>query len=173
MEADAKRDDLMGASEFCDYNEHERRYSVHVRETLLQLLRGEREQLSLLAKYHQDPTHLGALPAPKGVDARALRMPRVEEMLTNTVRFLHDGSEGGPVAQTEDAVRRVIVQRRDFPTRFPHIVIHRIDEYGAADASPIRTIWQVHRLQNQRSGIETNRIFDAANLGLGVLSFVR
>jgi hypothetical protein len=173
MGSGIERDDLMGLGDFCDYNDQERLYSVHVRETLLRLLRGERGRLSLLAKYHDDPTHLGVLPVPRGVDARAMRLPRVEEILTSAVRFLHDGTEGGPIAQSKDEARGVIVQRRDFPTRFPHIVIHRVDEFSASESLPIRTTWQILRLQNHRSNIQVNRFLDAANLGLSVLGFVK
>jgi hypothetical protein len=173
MESDPERDDLMGVSDFCEYNDQERLYSVHVRETLLRLLRGERGKLSLLAKYHDNPTHLGVLPVPRGVDAHALRLPRVEEILTSAVRFLHDGTEGGPIAQSKDAARGVILQQRDFPTRFPHIVIHRVDEFSVSESVPIKTTWQVLRLQNHRSNIQVNRFLDAANLGLSVLGFVR
>jgi len=166
-------DELLGISQFPDYTPDEQRYSVHVRETMLKLLRGDLDTLGLLAKYHREPNRLGAMPVPANVNPKALRLPRVEEILRSTIRFLHDGTEGGPIAQSEDPVRGVIVQRRDFPTRFPHIVIERTDIIDREKAEPIETSWCVHRTQNQRNNVRLNRVLDAMNLGLSVLSWWR
>ena len=166
-------DELLGISEFLDYTPDEQRYSVHVRETMLKLLRGDLASLDLLAKYHREPNRLGALPVPANVDPRALRLSRVEEILRATIRFLHDGTEGGPIAQSEDPVRGVIIQRRDFPTRFPHIVIERTDVIDRGKAEPLETSWCAHRTQNQRNNVRLNRVLDAMNLGLSVLDWLR
>ena len=159
-------DELLGQNPLPDYNEDERRYSVYVRETLLQLLRGNRDELDLLAKYHREPDRLGAMPLPKTVDARKLRLPRVEKILEDAIRFLHDGSSGGPIAQSEDRARGLILQRRDFPTRFPHIVLERTDRFDEASGQPVDSFWCVHRLQNTRRNVRINRVLDLLNLGV-------
>lgn len=165
--------ELLGAIPLPEYNAAERRYGVHVRRTLLELLEGKRNELDLMRKYHREPSRLGAMPVPMGIDAKQLRLSRVEEMLSSAIRFLHDGSSGGPMAQSEDLDEGAIVQRRDFPTRFPHIVIQRTDIYDAQSRQSIRTEWCVHRLQNQRTNIRMNRMLDAMTLGLELLRWVR
>ncbi len=161
-------DEILGTSPLPDFNADEQRYGVHVRDTLMKLLRGDRDALDLLAKYHREPNRLGALPLPETVDPRAIRLSKVQEILARTIRFLHDGSEGGPIAQWEDRERGLIYQRRDFPTRFPHIVIERTDSYDAAKGDPIESSWCAHRIQNQRQNIRINRMLDLMNLGVSV-----
>ncbi len=175
IESDA--DQLLGLNPLPDFNPNERRYGVHVRETLMGLLKGDRDMLDLLTKYHREPNRLGAVPVPKTVDTRALRLSKVEEILSCTIRFLHDGSDGGPMAQWEDETQGLIYQRRDFPTRFPHIVIERTDTFDAQKGEPITSSWCVHRIQNQRQGIRINRVLDvmnlSVNLGLELLRIAR
>ncbi len=169
----ARGDELLGANPFPDYNSDERRYSVHVRETLMRLLRGDRQDLELLTKYHREPNRLGIVPAPPEVDAKSLRLEKVEEILSSTIRFLHDGTEGGPIAQCEQSCDGAIVQTRDFPTRFPHIVIVRQDTFEAEGREPIETTWCVYRLQNQRQGVRQNQILNALNLAVELLKWGR
>ncbi len=172
-EIGVETDDLLGANPLPEFNPDERRYSLHVRDTLMKLLKGKRDSLDLLTKYRREPNRLGAMPAPPTVNTRALRLQKVEEILSCTLRFLHDGSEGGPIAQWEDPANGVIFQRRDFPTRFPHIVIERTDTFDSAKREPIESKWRVYRLQNQRHNIQINRMLDAMNLGLELLKFAR
>lgn len=164
-------DDLLGRKPLPEYNSDERRYSVHVRETLLKLIKGDTDVLDLMAKYYKDPNRLGAMPIPPTVDPSALRLSKVEEMLANSIRFLHDGTEGGPMAQEEDWKRGLITQKRDFPTRFPHIVIERTDTYDRESGDLIQSHWCVHRVQNQRNSIRLNRVLDIMSLGLGILQW--
>ncbi len=164
----AVADELLGPSPLPEFNPDERRYGVHVRETLLKLLKGHQDALDLLTKYHREPGRLGAVPVPKTVDTRALRLSKVEEILSCTIRFLHDGSDGGPMAQWEDREQGLILQRRDFPTRFPHIVIVRTDTFDAGKGEPVTSSWCVHRIQNQRQGIRINRVLDVMNLGVSL-----
>lgn len=169
----ARGNDLLGKNSLPEYNGDERRYSVHVRETLLKLIRGDVDILDLMAKYHRDPNRLGALPVPPSVNPEALRLSKVEEMLADSIRFLHDGTDGGPMAQEEDGKRGVITQTRDFPTRFPHIVIERTDTFEMKSGELIQSSWCVHRVQNQRNSIRVNRVLDIMNLGLAILQWGR
>lgn len=166
-------DDLLGENPLPEYNSDERRYSVHVRETLLKLIKGDVDVLDLMAKYYREPNRLGAVPVPATVDPKALRISRVEEMLADSIRFLHDGTEGGPMAQDEDGDRNVITLTRDFPTRFPHIVIERTDTFDRESGELIQSNWCVHRVQNQRNSIRVNRVLDVMNLGLAILQWGR
>ncbi len=161
-------DALLGLSPLPDFNPDERRYGVHVRETLMRLLRGERDQLDLLTRYHREPDHLGAVPPPPTVDVRAMRLAKVDEILSCSIRFLHDGSDGGPVAQWADHARGILFQTRDFPTRFPHIVIERTDTFDVEKGEPITSSWCVHRIQNQRQNIRINRALDVVNIGVSL-----
>lgn len=161
--------ELLGQPELPEYEEDEQRYSAHVRETLLQMLRGNCDHLELVARYHQEPGRLGILPLPKDVHPESLRFTVVERILTDCIRFLHDGSEGGPATQTRDEARGIVVRVQDFPTRFPHIVLERTDDYDGTTLEPVRSVWSVYRLQNQRRNIQINRVLDAVGVGLNVL----
>lgn len=166
------RGELLGPACPLDHNSEESRYSSYVRDALLQLLRGSRDQLDLLVKYHREPNRLGILAVPPAIDARALRPPQAEVILHSALRFLHDGSAGGPVSLSEDHTQGTIAQIQDFPTRFPHVVIQRTDSYDAATGEPMKSSWSVLRLQNQQSSIHTNRTLDALNLGVEILKIV-
>ncbi len=166
-------DDLLGDNPLPDFNPDEQRYSVHVRATLLRMLRGELDTLDLMCKYHQEPGRLGAVPLPETVNPKKLRLDRVEEILSRSIRFLHDGSDGGPIAQVEDAGNGIIQQVQDFPTRFPHIVIERTDTYDKDSSKPRQSIWCVHRVQNQRRNVRLNRVLDVMNLGVAILQLGR
>lgn len=171
--ARASSGELLGRNPLPEYNADERRYSVHVRDTLLKLIKGNLDLLNLMAKYHKDPNRLGAMPVPKSVNPKALRLSKVEEILANSIRFLHDGSEGGPIAQEEDEKRGLVLQKRDFPTRFPHIVIERADTIDKKSGEPIKSTWCVHRVQNQRNSIRINRVLDVMDLGMAILQWSR
>jgi hypothetical protein len=168
-----EKDELLGPTPFSNLNQDERLYSVHVRDTMMRVLKGERDRLELMIRYHREPNRLGALPMPPEVDVSRVRLSTVDGILSSSLRFLHDGSEGGPIAQWEEQDTGMILQRRDFPTRFPHIVIERTDSYDGEKGEPIQTSWCVHRLQNQRHNIRVNRILDALNLGVDLLRYVR
>ncbi len=161
--------ELLGEPKLLEYEEDEQRYSAHVRARLMEMLRGNCDSLELVARYHQEPRRLGVLPIPKDVHPDALRFGVVEKILTDCIRFLHDGSEGGPVTQARDEARGVVVRLQDFPTRFPHIVLERTDEYDGTTLKPIKSLWCVYRLQNQRRNIQINRVLDAVGVGLNVL----
>jgi hypothetical protein len=166
----AARTDFLATNRFLDYNDQERIYGNYVRNLLLELLSGDRDSLPLLTKYHRDPNRLGAPRAPSKIDSKALRVAKVDEILSAALRFLHDGSEGGPIAQTEDVVRNVVEQLQDFTTRFPHIVVQRTDTFDPQKGEALQTTWCARRLQNHRTHLRINRALDIVNIGL---EFVR
>ena len=166
----AARDDLLGAPAPREYNRHEQQFSVVLRRRLEEILQGERNQLYLLRAYPQSPARLGAMPTPQGIDRAALRVAVVRRMLEETLLFLHAGSPGGPVAQ-HTAADGGLVERRTFPTKYPHIVIEREDLFGP-DAVCVQSTWYVSRVQNQRVQTQINRVFDMVNLGVEVVGLL-
>ena len=168
-EARQERKSLLAPAHQPDYSPEELIYSTHVRERLIQLLRGETNRLELVTKYHREPDRLGVLPAPRHVDPRGLRLPVAEEILESALRFLCDGSEAGPVAQSLDESRGLIFHTRDFPSRFPHIVLQRTDAVGMKDGAAVSTNWSAKRLQNQQNNLQTNRTLDVLALGVDLL----
>ena len=68
-----------------------------------------------------------------------------------------------PAAQ--ETVDGCLVERQLHTTRFPHIVIERIDTYDASGTA-VRTEWDVKRMQNQHFETRISRVLDVANLGL-------
>ena len=168
-EARQERKSLLAPADQPEYSPEELIYSTHVRERLIQLLRGETNRLELVTKYHQEPDRLGVLPAPRHVDPHGLRLPIAEEILESAIRFLFDGSEAGPVAQSVDESRGLIFHTRDFPSRFPHIVLQRTDAVGMKDGAAVSTNWSAKRLQNQQNSLQTNRTLDVLALGVDLL----
>ena len=70
----------------------------------------------------------------------------------------------GPVCQTENGDQ--LLETQQFSTRYPHIIIERLDAFSARQRSPLFTEWRFRRIQNQRAETQINRWLDAANLGL-------
>ncbi len=159
---------ILGARLAAVYNAAERRYSALLAKRLEQLLRGQRNSLLLLRKYPDDPGRLGVMATPEGLDRSALRFPVVEKMSMDTIVFLTDRSPGGPIAQ-HSADGGGLVESRKYPTKYPHIVIERIDTYLPGAEAPESIQWCARRMQNQRTSTQINRMLDAANLGIEVV----
>lgn len=157
---------LLGGRSASAYNATEQAYSLLLYKRIEQLLKGERNDLLILRKYPSEPGRLGAMPTPSTLDRRALRLDRVERMATDALVFLSAHSPGGPVAQQRDADGH-LTEVRKFPTRYPHIIIERIDVYRDEDRErPGYIQWHARRLQNHRASIRLNNMLDI--LGLGV-----
>jgi hypothetical protein len=166
-------DALLGMVTRQPYNATEQQYSRLLGDRLEQLLRGQRNDLLLLRKYHRDPRRLGIMPTPRGLNRRQLRIDVAEEMAMHLIAFLADSTVGGPVAQETDPEGRV-TEIRQFPTRYPHIVIRRTDGYPEIDLrTPDWTEWRAERVQNQRTSTLVNRMLDAANLGVELAKHLR
>ena len=162
---------ILGIRAAARYNAAERQYSALLARRIEQLLRGRRNSLLLLRKYPADPNRLGAMATPEGLDRRALRIPIVEKLAMDTIVFLTDDSAGGPVAQRSDG-NGGLIESRQYPTKYPHIIIERIDTYHAPGGEPNSIQWCARRMQNQRASTQINRMLDAANLGLEVVRFL-
>jgi hypothetical protein len=149
------------------YREAEQRFSTALQRRLDELLRGERNRLMLLRKYPAEPNRIGVMNT-VGVDATRLRVRIVERLIRDALLFLHADPHGGPCAQGYDGDRS-LVETRKFTTKFPHIVIERIDVFDEASGETRHIQWSAVRLQNQRAATRINRMLDAANLGLDVV----
>src|SRR5512144_214960 len=158
-------DGLLGLRPAVDYDQAEQKYSALLYQRLDQLLKGQRNTLLMLRRYHREPNRLGVMPTPPDINRRALRITTVEKMALDLLAFLAEPCLGGPIAQEIDAEGRV-TEHRQFPTQYPHILIDRIDAFGDDGKSPEWTEWWAQRVQNQRSSTLVNRMLDAANLGL-------
>jgi hypothetical protein len=148
------------------YNRAEQQYSTLIYRRIEQLLKGERNRLLLLRKYPLETNRLGIMPTPDDLDRDSLRIAVVEKMAMDALIFLSEGSAGGPVAQEWDASDR-LVETRKFPTKYPHIIIERVDVF-APDRAAESIEWSARRVQNQRVSTRINRMLDAANLGIDV-----
>ena len=164
-------DGLLGTRSAATYYQAEQQYSALLYERLEQLLKGQRNTLLMLRKYHREPNRLGVMATPPDIDRRALRIETVEKMALDVMVFLAEHCFGGPIAQETDA-RGQVTERRQFPTRYPHIVIDRVDVFGDGREAPEWTEWWARRVQNQHSSTLVNRMLDAANLGLELAKFV-
>jgi len=157
---------LLGGRMLTAYNETERQYSTLLYNRIEQLLKGQRNELLLLRKYPREPGRLGVMPTPGDLDRVALRVHFVERMATDALVFLSAHAPGGPVAQSVDADGH-LTEIRKFPTRFPHIIIERLDIYLNGDHDrPDHIQWLARRLQNHRRSMRLNNMLDL--LGLGV-----
>jgi hypothetical protein len=159
-----RNSDLFARRDAQTYNADEREFSRFVEERLERLLKGELNCLCLLRRYHQQPGLLGAPLPQNNLNPEALRLPVIEEVLTRVLTFLQTGMPGGPIAQ--QTLNGRLVERQLHTTRFPHIVIERIDTFASDTGQPLETEWIVRRMQNQKVETRISRALDIANLGL-------
>jgi hypothetical protein len=156
--------DLFAPRDASAYNASEQEYSRYVGDQLEMLLKGDLNCLALMRRYHQDPGLLGA-PLPRNrINREALRVPVIEDVLSRVLIFLQTGMPGGPVVQESRNGR--LIERQLHTTRFPHIVIERIDTYETGSGAALETEWLVKRMQNQHVATRISRMMDIANLGL-------
>jgi hypothetical protein len=163
--------DLFGIRTDTPYTESERKYSAAVQTCFQELLEGKRQQIVLLRRFHDDHDRLEVLSAPPGVDRADLRLAMVERLLISVIAFVRDVSPGGPVFQREEA--DMLVETQPFATKYPHIIIERLDAFSRDGRKPLFTEWRLRRTQNQRMETRINRWLDAANLVLSLVKDVR
>ena len=149
------------------YTEAEQRFSAALQKRLDELLSGERNTLMLLRKYPHEPHRVGVM-ATVAVDPGQLRIRVVDRLIRDALLFLHADPHGGPPAQTDDGDGR-LVEIRKYTTKFPHIVIERVDVFDAETGDTRHIQWCATRVQNQRAATRVNRILDATNLGIDVV----
>ena len=149
------------------YTEAEQRFSTALQKRLDELLRGERNTLMLLKKYPQEPNRIGVM-STAAVDPSRLRIRVIDRLIRDALLFLHADPHGGPPAQADDG-NGGLVETRKYTTKFPHIVIERIDVFDAETGETRHIQWCATRMQNQRAATRVNRILDATNLGIDVV----
>jgi len=149
------------------YKPAEQRFSTTLQQRLDELLRGERNTLMLLRKYPDEPNRIGVMNTP-AVNPSELRVKVVERLIRDALLFLHADPHGGPCAQMHDGDGSLIEVRK-FTTKFPHIVIERVDVFNAETGDTLHIQWSARRVQNSRAAMRINRMLDAANLGLDVV----
>jgi hypothetical protein len=162
---------LLGLRRSAHYNEAERRYSILLYRRIEELLKGQRNSLLVLRRYPNESSRLGVMSTPVDLDRSALRIPIVEKMAMDALVFLSEHSTGGPVAQESGEDGRV-VETRKFPTKFPHIIIERVDVFRDGAQRPESIEWSARRVQNQRTSTRINRMLDAANLGVDLVKLL-
>jgi hypothetical protein len=158
--------DLLGVRTDTPYTPAERQYSVAVQRRLEEQLAGKRQQLFLLRRYHQSPGTIATMPAPPGVNRAGLRTKTVERMLVATLSFIRDVSPGGCVVQCSRDGQ--LIETQQFSTKYPHILIERVDVFEEPSRAPFSTEWRLRRIQNQRAETQINRWLDAAGLAFNV-----
>ncbi|MBV9327245.1 MAG: hypothetical protein JO352_26140 [Chloroflexi bacterium] len=150
------------------YSTAEREFGLLLKQRLDELLRGKRNRLELLRKYPNDAGRLGVIATPEACAVDRLRLHTLEQLTLDVLRFLQADAQGGPIAQILDADGG-LSEVQTFPTRYPHIVIERVDRFGEG-LEPISITWCLYRLQDQRVEPRFNRLLGAANL---LFEFVR
>src|SRR5882724_94367 len=133
------------------YSPAEQQFSSALQQRLDELLRGERNSLMLLRKYPGQPHRIGIMNTP-GVDPSALRVRIVERLIRDALLFLHADPHGGPCAQSHNGDGS-LVEMRKYTTKFPHIVIERIDVFDPATGDTRHIQWVAMRVQNQRHAL--------------------
>jgi hypothetical protein len=149
------------------YRDAEQRFSTALQRRLDELLRGERNRIMMLRKYPAQPHRIGVMNT-AGVDPSLLRVRIVERLIRDALLFLHADAHGGPCAQIRDDSGDLI-ETRKYTTKFPHIVIERVDVFDPESHETRHIQWTAMRVQNQRAATRINRMLDAANLGLDVV----
>ena len=170
--ADEQPNHLLETRSRAAYNEAEQRFSCLLYKNMQDLLEGRRNRLDLLRRYHNDPSRLGIMSPLDGIAPEQLRLPVIETLLRQALRFVCADTMGGPIAQS---VGRdgITVEVREFSTKYPHIVVERIDRYADGAVEPTTSFWRLKRVQNQRRQTQINRVLDATNLLLDLVRMVR
>jgi hypothetical protein len=165
------RDSLTGPRGRADYTPAEQSFSELLLRQLHEVLEGKRDRLPLLRKYPGEPDRIGVIATPQANGDRP--RPDIAEHLTwAAIDFVRSRALGGPISQ-RTADDGSILETQDFPTKFPHIVIERVDCYEAGNTQPTDITWSLRRLQNQRTQTRINRVLDVANLLIEVVKFTR
>lgn len=176
--ADRRSDDqvhsaLTQARPRADYTEDEQCFSRLLRESLAEVVEGKRSRLQILRKYPRDPGRIGVLRPPSGASWGQLRAPVAEQMTWDATRFVQAEAAGGPIAQLT-APDGGALEVRTFPTKYPHIVIERVDRFGDIAVSEADEItWSLYRVQNRRAQTQINRLVDVTNLLFELVRLVR
>ncbi len=154
-----------------DYNDTERWFSRVLQSRLQDVLEAKRNRLEVLRRYPAEPGRLGVMATPADLPRARLRPPVVEELVCQTLDFIRSDESSGPVSQSV-APDGSIVEVQAFPTKFPHIIIERVDHYVGDDPNPVEISWSLLRVQNQRQQTQVNRLIDAAGLVFDLLKVV-
>src|SRR5689334_19700928 len=128
------------------YSPAEQRFSGALQQRLDELLRGERNSLMLLRKYPAQPQRIGVMSTP-GVAPAELRVKVVERLIRDALLFLHADPHGGPCAQSHNGDGSLI-ETRKYTTKFPHIVIQRVDTFDEQTGDTRHIQWVAMRVQN-------------------------
>lgn len=168
----ARDDPLTRPRPRAEYNAAEQAFSRILQARLQQLLEGKCNTLELLRRYPAQPDRLGVMVTPAGVPRDELRLPVVEELLWQTIDFVCSASAGGPISQETDPDGG-LYEYQVFSTKYPHIVVERIDHYDGDGSDPIDMTWRLRRVQNQRTQTQLNRLLDTANLVWDIVRSLR
>jgi hypothetical protein len=163
---------VAGTRKRANYNAAEQQFSSLLQQHLHELLEGKRNVLSLLRRYPGDSDRLGVMITPDSLQRDQLRLPVVEAMTWEAIEFLCSETVGGPVSQ-EIGPDGALLEFQMFSTKYPHILLERIDRYVDDQVDPTDITWCLRRVQNQRAQTQVNRFLDAANLAFEFLRFVR
>lgn len=164
---DERGPSLLAVHRPAHYRPAEQRFSTSLQQRLDQLLRGERNTLMLLRKYPDEPNRIGVMNTPS-VNPAELRVKIVERLIRDALLFLHADPHGGPCAQVHDG-NGGLIETRKYTTKFPHIVIERVDLFDEETGDTRHIQWSARRVQNSRAAMRINRMLDAANLSLDVV----
>ncbi|MBV9175340.1 MAG: hypothetical protein JOZ81_35235 [Chloroflexi bacterium] len=168
---DATRSGLTSVRPRVEYSPAEREFALLLKRRLDDLLQGKRSRLDILRKYPREPGRIGVIPTPDGFPLHHLGPDTLEELTWKALRFIQAEDDGGPIAQTADD-QGGILEVQTFPTRYPHIVIERVDYFRRDENSePDSITWSLHRVQNPRA--RGYGLLDATNLLFELVRLVR
>src|SRR5262249_50309972 len=128
------------------YSTAERDFALLLKQRLDDLLTGKRDRLEILRKYPNEAGRLGVIAAPEGFALDRPRLHILERLTWDALHFVDVDAHGGPIAQIVDA-DGAVTEVQTFPTRYPHIVIERVDRFGEG-SEPDSITWCLYRVQN-------------------------
>ncbi len=155
-----------------DYTEAEREFSWLLSTRLAEVLQGKRNSLQILRKYPSDPMRVGVLRGSGESDRTQLRGPVVEQLTQNALRFVQADVAGGPIAQVT-APDGDLFEIQSFPTKYPHILIERVDRFANGQAEAQEITWTLRRVQNQQVHTQVNHLLDATTILFELVRLVR
>lgn len=154
------------------YSTAEQELSLLLREYLNDVLTGRRQRLPLLRKYPGDPTRIGIIPTRDGMPRGAAELSHLEQLTWDALRFLQVGAVGGPIAQ-HAARDGGTLEIQTFPTRYPMIVVERVDHFPCDVGEPDAITWSVCRIGRvHEDGAGLDVLINLARLVFGLAELV-
>jgi hypothetical protein len=155
------------------YTPVEQAFSRELCRRLEALLHGKRDQLNLVRKYPGQPERLGVIAIAETCDpGERLRLSVAERLSFDVLRFVEAKPVGGPVRQVA-GIDDSVLEWQTFPTRYPDIVVERVDCYRRNAQVADEITWCLRRIPYPGGrGRDVGGLIEVGRLAVEMLSLL-